>query len=135
MCSKCYRDSQLNAERKASNSKAAISALTDVPNFPEVPEVLGAKAAQPQAKPLQPVLTQQTERRASQDVQDQPLKEPSSETAVKNEPNSADSDAALFERPAQKPGRCFTCNKKVCRFPLILNENSPLSFAIVSFHC
>lgn len=109
MCSKCYRDSQLNAERKASNSKAAISALTEVPAFPDVPEVLGAKPAQ-----SQPRMAQQAEPSVSAEVRDHPklAASPSEKEGKKEEPGIADS-AGLPERPAQRPGRCFTCNKKV----------------------
>ena len=113
MCSKCYRDTQLNAERKASNSKAAISALSEVHGFPEVPEVLGAKTAQPHTQPLPAAPQQPAAQQSSLDSRDQPQKEASSEKAVKVEASLGAGDDGLFERPAQKPGRCFTCNKKV----------------------
>ncbi len=112
MCSKCYRDSQLNAERKVSNSKAAISALSEVHSLPEVHEVLGAKPVLP--APAQPVPqpSPQPERLPAPRDERQEKESPSKEDVAKAE-TSVGSEEALFERPAQKPGRCFACNKKV----------------------
>lgn len=116
MCSKCYRDSQLNAERKVSNSKAAISALSEVHSLPEVHEVLGAKQVSP--APAQPVPqpSPQPERPPAPRDQRQGAESSSKEGVAKAEA-SVGSEEALFERPAQKPGRCFACNKKVSQVP------------------
>lgn len=115
MCSKCYRDTQLTAERKASNSKAAFSALSEVQKLPEVQslsevhEVLGAKPASPPPRPQQQSEQHVRETRPA----DRLPKESSSEEGVKAEASVASTDAGLFQRPAQRPGRCFACNKKV----------------------
>lgn len=112
MCSKCYRDSQLTAERKVSNSKAAISALSEVHNLPEVHEVLGAKPVSPvPAQPI-PQPSPQLEKSPAPGQQRQETESSSKESVPKAEANVG-SEEALFERPAQKPGRCFACNKKV----------------------
>ena len=112
MCSKCYRDSQLNAERKVSNSKAAISALSEVHNLPEVHEVLGAKQVSPAPAHSVPQPSPQLERLPAPRDERQEPESPSKESVAKAEATVA-SEEALFERPAQKPGRCFSCNKKV----------------------
>ena len=119
MCSKCYRDTQLTAERKASNSKAAISALSEVHSLPEVHEVLGAKQVSP--APTQPVPQQpspQPERSPAPRIQRQD-KESSSKQGLGKAEATVASEEALFERPAQKPGRCFACNKKVSSLPTV----------------
>lgn len=96
----------MNAERKASNSKAAIAALSDVHSLPEV---LGAKSASPATQSQQ-----HTVQKKRQIIEEEPqeIAGKRGETG-KAEASTKQSDDSMFERPAQKPGRCFSCNKKV----------------------
>ena len=127
MCSKCFRDTQMNAERKASNSKAAIAALSDVHSLPEVLGAVPASSAtQTQLHSVQ---------KKHNVVEGKPLEIVSkSDEPKKVEANVQQSDGGLFERPAQKPGRCFTCNKKVrsyswCKPALVRGAHGALSTA------
>lgn len=78
--------------------------------------MLGAKQVSP--APAQPVPqpSPQPERPPAPRDQRQGAESSSKEGVAKAEA-SVGSEEALFERPAQKPGRCFACNKKVSQVP------------------
>ena len=113
MCSKCYRDSEIAAERKASNSKAAVAALSDAQQHITA-DLATPEKAPGSPKPLVPALpvpsAAESEPQQPETVQAQP------ETAPIPETSTAPGGDEPPQRPVQKnPGRCFACNKKVTR--------------------
>jgi hypothetical protein len=102
----------MTVERKASNSKAAMSAFSDVHKLPEAQEVYGAKAGLQIDRPSVPLPLAEVSQ--SRPEVSQPVSEEATSGDLVTPATGVDTADRMFDRPVQlRPGRCMTCNKKV----------------------